>query len=533
MKKLVTLLILLLGLVGCVKDPHFPQEGVKPKNPFVMNSYFSDGMILQQNQPINVFGRSEKGVLIEVSLFKKDATTAIAKGKTFADDNGDWQVVLPAMSASFQLYKMIINDSVHTKEINDILIGEVWLTSGEKNMTWPVRYTKDASRYIIHNEYTKYIRYFTQDHYPNSDPGSNMSSEPQFDFSHGQWLMANSIKILDASGFSFVFACELFEGLNKGSAKVPVAFIESAVDESNIHAWLPKTAIDNNPYLKSQLEHNGFYPIIYNTESNQNYNQMSVLYNHKINPLSGINFKGVIWYQGTSDIDHYAYYNEALRTLIDSWRKQLSTDLAFLVVGEHSYQKENLALFRQAQILGTNFHSKVVLVPTFDIDFVFEYKEGYDMEPISESSPYYPINKIDVAVRVAKAALALVYKSNEKYFSPHLQNYTISLADNCITLYFANAKNLHIKNIIKDIDEDAEALKEEYDTINNLIIVLKDGTEVEAKVKVEDNKVMIYYENFKEVLAIKYAFLDEPDDSNLYNELDLPTLPFYLVLKWY
>lgn len=528
---IIVTIILILGLAGCIKDPPIPDEGVEPKNPFVMNSYFSDSMIIQQNQPINIFGKSEKGVLIEVSLFKKEASEPIQSAKTFVDENGDWKVVFSPISASFQLYKLKVTDSVHTKEINDILVGEVWLTSGEKNMAWPMRYTKDASSYIINNENTKYIRYFSQDHYPNNDPSQQPIGDPQFDFSNGRWNSANSLKSFDASAISYIFACELFEELNKGSAKVPVGFIESAVAESNIHAWLPKSKIDSNPYLRNYLLTKNLYQI--DNLGDKNYNQTANLYNNKINPLKGINLKGVIWYQGLSDIGYYEYYNEALRSLIDAWREELSPNLAFIVVGEHAYEKENLAGFRRAQILGTNYHLNVLIVPTYDLEFEYEYQNGYEMEKPDVSSPYYPINKIELAQRIEKAALSLVYNSNEKYFSPRLHNYTVSLTENTITLYFANTKNLRVK-LLGEIEELAKPRPvEEYQMITNLILVLVDDTEIEAEVTVNENIIKIYYEDIKQIKSVKYAYLDLCADSNLFNEMDLPVLPFYLNIKWY
>jgi hypothetical protein len=536
-KKLLfmTLVILLGSLVaGCHRKLEEDPKGAIPQKEFVMNSYFGDKMVLQQNKPINVFGQSDPGVLIDVALFKKGDHKAVSEGKSFVDANGSWSVILPPQHASFQLYTLFINDSVYTKEIDDILIGEVWLTGGEGNMRWPLRYTKNASSYLETGKQNEFLRYFSQDQYPGNFPDSDMNLDPQNDFSNGRWYQTSSTRTPDASAISYIFACELFESLNKGSAEVPVAFIESAVNDSSITSWLPKVAIDSNPEFKTHLEESGRYASLetFNTKGAQNYNQMSVLYNHKINPLTGISLQGVVWYQGFSDVTDSEYYDDALSLLISSWRKVLG-DPRFVIIQEHAYDLAGLEALRQAQVVGSNRLKDTIVIPTYDLDAEYLYQEGYDMEPVPENIPQYPINKIELALRMEKAVETMAYASSLNNLPPRNQGYTISLEGNYLMIRFSNCQKLTVKEEDVTASNDASILESSPATaIRHLVIIQNDGTEADAVVEINGNALAIRLEDITTIREIRYACLSQNGDANLFNENGIPVLPFDITLNW-
>jgi hypothetical protein len=361
-----------------------------------------------------------------------------------------------------------------------------------------------------------------------------MSLDPQNEFSNGRWYPASSTRNPDASAIGYIFACELFESLNKGYAEVPVAFIESAVEDSSIAAWLPKKAIDANSEIKAYLETVGEYATFetFNTKGMQNYNQMSVLYNHKINPLSGISLQGVIWYQGLSDVARGEYYDDALTLLISSWREALG-DVKFVVVQEHAYELTGLESMRQAQVVGSNRLKDTIVIPTYDLDAEYLYQEGYFMESVPGNLPYYPINKIELAQRIEKAAETMVYANSLNYLPPRNQGYTISLEENYLMIRFSNCERLIVKEeVISEEGTNAVESSLSEPVIRHLVIILNDGTEADAEVEINGNALIIRLDDITGIKEIRYAHLAQNGDANLFNEFGIPVLPFTITINW-
>ncbi|MEM7315914.1 MAG: 9-O-acetylesterase, partial [Planctomycetota bacterium] len=113
--------------------------------------FFGDHMVLQQEKPIKVWGWAEAGEEVTVALSGKTATTKAA-------DNGTWQVEMPAMKASNEAHSLKVTAGEQSVELTDVLIGEVWLCSGQSNMEWSVNRSSNAESEIAAANYP-YIRH--------------------------------------------------------------------------------------------------------------------------------------------------------------------------------------------------------------------------------------------------------------------------------------------------------------------------------------------------------------------------------------
>ncbi|HRP72319.1 MAG TPA: sialate O-acetylesterase [Luteimonas sp.] len=177
---------------------------------------FSDGMVLQRDQPIRVWGRSEAGARIVLEF----AGTA---SEARVDANGDWHIELPALAAGGP-HAMRIDDGAQSKELRDVYVGDVWLASGQSNMEWPIRASNDADAEAA-RAIDPLIRHYKV---PRS-----WSGEPQWQLAGGEWIASSPAVAGDFSAVAHFFARELREATG-----VPIGIIDSTWGGSRIEAWM-------------------------------------------------------------------------------------------------------------------------------------------------------------------------------------------------------------------------------------------------------------------------------------------------------
>ena len=177
---------------------------------------FSDGMVLQRGRPIPIWGHATPGTKVAVT-FDGAAITAIADAK------GDWRVLLPAHAAGGPLI-MRIDDGTAPVELHDVLVGDVWLASGQSNMEWPLAQTDDAKAAIAAAN-DPLIRHFK---IPKS-----WSSVPKWQLKGGEWVSASPASAGQFSAAAYYFAVEL-----RKATGVPIGIIDSTWGGSRIEAWM-------------------------------------------------------------------------------------------------------------------------------------------------------------------------------------------------------------------------------------------------------------------------------------------------------
>jgi len=176
---------------------------------------FADGMVLQRDQPLPVWGRAAPGAQVRVDFAGKQATAK-------ADANGDWRAELPALSAGGP-YTLRVDDKAAPAQLSDVYVGEVWLASGQSNMEWPLAQT-DGAEAAIAAANDPLIRHFK---IPKSWSGA-----PQWQLEGGTWLPANPKNAAEFSAVAYYFAQQL-----RARTGVAVGIIDSTWGGSTIEAW--------------------------------------------------------------------------------------------------------------------------------------------------------------------------------------------------------------------------------------------------------------------------------------------------------
>jgi sialate O-acetylesterase len=269
---------------------------------------FGDNMILQQEQRVPVWGWAETNASVTVTFAGQTKTTQ-------ADDQGRWLVKLDKLKASAGPQTLVIA-SGETKTFTNVLVGEVWLCSGQSNMEKPLG-LQPNQKPTFNYEAELAAANFPQIHLFKVE--KELSAAPLTDlkkFSGWQACDSNSLQSLKFSAAAYFFGREIHTNLN-----VPVGLIESSWGGTRIEPWTPPAGFKEIPSLATladtKIDSAGKIP---NTTP-------TAIYNAMIAPLAGYAMRGVIWYQGESNLigstnrNDYSDYADKMSALVGGWRK--------------------------------------------------------------------------------------------------------------------------------------------------------------------------------------------------------------------
>ncbi|WP_379963828.1 sialate O-acetylesterase [Epilithonimonas sp. UC225_85] len=234
-KKNFTKVLVLLLCIFCI----FIEAKIK------LPALVSNGMVLQRNQKLNVWGKADAGEKVEVKFLNKNY-------KTIADQTGNWKITLPEQKAGGP-YTMTINEIT----LKDILIGDVWLASGQSNMELPMRRLTPLYSDEIKNANNQNIRFFTV-------PQKYNFKSPQTELDGGKWEATNPQTILNFSGVAYFFAKELSQ-----KNKVAVGIIHASLGGSPIQAWMDENSLKKYPEYLDEAKKWQNDDLIKSTESDE------------------------------------------------------------------------------------------------------------------------------------------------------------------------------------------------------------------------------------------------------------------------
>ena len=260
-----------------------------------LSNLFSDNMVLQQESHVNIWGKAKKNQ--ELIIYTSWSAKII---RTIVKDDGSWEVKIKTPSAGGP-YNIQVTCDGETKTINNVLIGEVWLASGQSNMEMtlsgnnrePVNGSLDA---IANSNNTK-IRFFNV---------KVKVSEERINDIEGEWLEANFKNTPNFSAVAYSFAKYLNQVLD-----IPFGIINSPKDGSVAEAWISQDVLKKITTNKEL----SYY-------AKQPHNNPSVLFNGMINAIIPFTIKGVIWYQGEGNSGRYQNYMKLMNGLIKNWRDE-------------------------------------------------------------------------------------------------------------------------------------------------------------------------------------------------------------------
>ena len=295
-------------------------------------SVIGSGMVLQQNENVNIWGWSKPSAKISVKAQWLD--NAI---KTKADEQGNWIVSIATPAGGYQPYTIKVSDGKSDVVLQDVLIGEVWLCSGQSNMAWKTELCldlKDEMEDAVN--VGKHVRLFTT--------GRIRSDKPEVDVPEAKWTGCTPETVASFSGVGYGFGIELQKALD-----VPVGLLQASYGGTFIEGWVSQDAIHNGD--KSATLTKGVN--IINKGKTMWAGKASHLYNANIHPLLNVRLAGVIWYQGCTNVSaNPVSYRDNLQGLIRSWRKEFSNPgMPFYIaqIAPHTYVNQQGALLRESQ----------------------------------------------------------------------------------------------------------------------------------------------------------------------------------------
>jgi len=312
--KQIFILVFLLNTVVCTAQTK-------------LSALFSDHMVLQRNTLVFIWGTDKPNTKIIVK------TDWGEKGTVISDNRGKWRLQLKTNNAGGP-YTIRINGSSKVI-INDVLLGEVWLCSGQSNMARIFRgngkgeYVSGSNK-IVSQSTNPALRMFTVK--------NNFSPTP-LDSCIGKWQQSTPEVTLNFSAVAYSYGKMLQETLG-----VPVGLILSSVGGTRIESWTSKKALNEGfPIFNSKIDN----------ISKFGGNTPTALYNAMIHPLIPFGIKGVIWYQGETDRNNPEQYAKLFPAMITSWRKEWNLGefpFYFVQIAPFEYGETNSAFLREAQL---------------------------------------------------------------------------------------------------------------------------------------------------------------------------------------
>jgi sialate O-acetylesterase len=378
--------------------------------------FFSDNAVLQRDKPIPIWGTADAGEKVSVSFSGKTADTT-------ADASGKWRVDLPALPANATPANLVIKGK-NTITRTNILVGEVWLASGQSNMLQMVNETFDSALDIAGSARFPMIRELKPDQQTAYTPQTKGS---------GAWKVAGPETTGEFSAVGYHYALTLYKTLN-----IPVGIINTSRGGSTIETWIDPATMGADPIFRMAVENRdkklAAYPAVkaildadikkweadkaaaeaakrpFTTQrpsfgwggtpgGPDDVFMPSAYYNGMIHPLIPYALRGIIWYQGEGNVGGHAGYAKSFPLLITKWRDQFGQgDFPFYWVqlsssGANSWQGGVLwAFMREAQ-------SKALSLPNTGQAISFDLGHSH----------IHPQRKQELGRRLARIALARTY----------------------------------------------------------------------------------------------------------------------------
>ena len=447
-------------------------------------------MVLQQKKAVPVWGTAAPGEKITV-------TFAGQNKNTIADKSGNWMVKLKAMKASFTPQEMTIKGT-NTIVLKNILIGEVWLCSGQSNMEYAMRKysnyeTKTKGYHPPEDDLTKAnntnIRIFL-------DRRKYMNPDSE----HLGWDAAMGRSLVDFSAVGYYFAKDLYAKLH-----VPIGMISAAIPGSRIEPWIESSKLDFQPKLK-----NGKMLAKLSTDAGES----GKFYESMIQPLIPYSIKGILWYQGESNcfLGENISYAFKLKTLIESWRnnwndKNLSFYFVQIAPFNYSSSKdkpldtETLPKFWEAQALNLKLKNTALATITDLNDTITELHPGY---------------KWEVGRRLSLIAANKAYGlKNVVCSGPVFQK--MKIVNNSIEVRFSNTGS--------------GLTSRDGKPLTWFRIAGADGKYIGAKAQIKGNTVIVSAPEITEPKSVRFGW-NEAAQSNFINKEGLPAVPFRSDNPW-
>ena len=438
-------------------------------------SIIGDHMVLQRDRAVPVWGWDDAGAEVTVTMGQATATAT-------ADSDGRWVVELPAMAAGGPHTMKI--QGTNTVTLENILVGEVWVCSGQSNMEWTVQRSANPEAEIAAANHPR-IRHIKIPHVPMDTPQDNVPSDG--------WKVCSPETVANFTAVGYFFGRHLLEELD-----VPIGLIGSNWGGTRIEPWTPPVGFQSVPALKDIADNLANFPTK-NADGKINHQSPLALYNGMIHPLLPFAIRGAIWYQGESNNGEGMLYHEKMKALIHGWRSVWNDpELPFYYVQLAPYryggEPTRLPGIWEAQL-------KTLGVPNTGMAVTVD---------ISDLADIHPVNKQDVGKRLALCALAKTYGQTDLVYSGPLYK-SLKIDGNKAIVSFD-----HVGGGL--ISRDGQPL-------THFQIAGEDGQFVAASAEIVGDTVVVCAESLDQPVAVRLGWHQEAE-PNLSNREGLPASPF-------
>ncbi|QEH41933.1 sialate O-acetylesterase [Chitinophaga sp. XS-30] len=439
----------------------------------ILPAVIDHNMVLQQKTNAALWGKARPAAKVKI--------TTSWNGKSYTAQAGSdslWQVSVstPAAGGPFN----ITFDDGEKLVLKNILIGEVWVCSGQSNMSMPVKGFRnqpvEGSNDLLMTAKNPDIRLF--------QVTRQVADQVQFDAKVRRWEEADVASVSEMSAVAYLFARIIQERLD-----VPVGILHTSWGGTRIEAWMSAAGLQSFPSVE--------IPAAGGT-AKLNQNSPAVLYNAMINPIAGFSIKGVLWYQGEANRKNYQEYPQLMQAMVADWRKRWNCGewpFYYVQIAPFKYAGDRISAFlREAQLQALQLIPNSAMAVTADA--------GKEMS-------IHPPDKMTVAKRLAYCALARDYGMNQlPYQGP---------------VY----KSMKVNNDIVDItfDHAQNGLYAGAKDLTLFEIAGEDKVFHPASARITSTGVRLRSDQVKNPVAVRYAFKDW-FAGELFNTEGLPASPF-------
>ncbi|MFN0196806.1 MAG: sialate O-acetylesterase [Planctomycetaceae bacterium] len=465
-------------------------------------------MVLQRDKPIHLWGWASPDEKVTVTL-GKDSESATA------DAAGNWSVDLDPLPAGGPHQIAIEGNNAITLE--NVLVGEVWVCSGQSNMEWSVKITQDGEQEIAAAEYPQ-IRLFHIPKVPSGTPQNNVNAA---------WAECHPQTIPAFSAVAYNFGRHLHQELN-----VPIGLINTSWGGTRIEPWTTVDGFKSVPALSSIVDEiaqaNATHqanctstvaqiaewlpkaqaaaaageaipdPPVWPVHPLNGNSRPTGLYNGMVHAIAPLAVRGAIWYQGESNLGEGMMYHEKMKALIHSWRKFWGDEMPFLFV--------QLAPYRYGA--APNLLPEIWEAQTATL--AVPYTGMAVTTDIATVNDIHPPNKQDVGKRLALWALAKTYGKSDLVYSGPLYK-SMSVKGNKVVLSFD-----HVGGGLASRDGQP---------LSHFTIAGENGEFVPAVATIEGETIVVTSDKVEQPKAVRFGW-DQLAEPNLMNKEGLPASPF-------
>lgn len=470
---------------------------------------FRDGAVLQQGKPVPVWGRADAGEKVSVDFQGQ-------RKETTADAGGKWKVLLDPLPASASPAELTVAGT-NTVKVSDLLVGEVWICSGQSNMAWTVGHSKDFVREAAAATHPL-IRQFKV---------PLLASDKPEDVADGTWEICSPATVGDFTAVGYFFGRDLHAALG-----VPIGLINTSYGGTPVESWMSEETLRSQPAFAPVFERWKQVLADYPRQMEQHESRMKEwtaaseaakaagksftrkaprpplgpgsrktpagLFNAMVHPLLPYGIRGIIWYQGEDNAPRFTEYPGLFAAMITQWRRDFGQgDVPFYFVQLANLNRKQdpsgvqWAFQREAQATALEL-PQTGMVVTADI---------------GEAEDIHPKNKQDVGRRLALTALALTYEKGGEYAGPVFRG--ASPENGAMRVRFDHAKGLALADDRQGTFELAGA----------------DRVFHPAAASVDGETLVVTSPEVASPTAIRYGWKNNPV-MTIYNAAALPASPF-------